>query len=54
MHSGGMLLRNHGDEKTTAKKYDDGLKGTFVTVIFIGIFILLSWGGIFYYYITTI
>ncbi|MEI3612813.1 cytochrome c oxidase subunit 2A [Pseudogracilibacillus sp. SO30301A] len=41
------------DEKSSAEQYDERLKGTFVTVIFIGVFIMLSWFGIFYYYITT-
>lgn len=50
----GNKLSKQNDEKSSAEQYDERLKGTFVTVIFIGAFILLSWLGIFYYYITTL
>lgn len=49
------MVRNKKDSERTAQEtYDDRLKGTFVSVIFIGTFIILSWFGIFYYYITTL
>lgn len=50
----GIQLSKQNDDKSAMEKYDERLKGTFVTVIFIGVFILLSWFGIFYYYITTL
>ncbi len=42
------------NNKTVADVYDERLKGTFVTVIFIGAFIVLSWFGVLYFYITTL
>lgn len=36
------------------ESYDERLKGTFVSVLFIGLFILLSWFGIFAFYWSTL
>lgn len=36
------------------KTYDKRLTGTFITVIAIGAFILASWLGVFYFYISTL
>jgi|GEM_PF-4700233 len=47
-------MSEYRDEKQAAEKYDERLKGTFIAVILIGIFIFLSWFGVFYYYITTL
>lgn len=43
----------HHDEKEH-ETYDQRLKGTFTSVLFIGAFILLSWAGIFYLYWSTL
>jgi len=48
------ILNNRNDGKSIPEKYDERLKGTFVSVVFIGAFILASWFGIFYYYISTL
>ncbi|NLI69072.1 MAG: cytochrome c oxidase subunit 2A [Bacilli bacterium] len=42
--------RGHRDEPS----YDEQLKGTFVSVLLIGLFILLSWFGIFSFYWSTL
>lgn len=39
----------HGEDS-----YDKRLKGTFVSVLIIGLFIILSWFGIFTFYWTTL
>jgi len=50
-----MMDKNKQEDQRTAQEtYDDRLKGTFVSVIFIGTFIVASWFGILYYYITTL
>jgi len=52
--NGGRKLSYQDNEKSTQEQYDDRLKGTFVSVVSIGAFILVSWFGIFYYYISTL
>lgn len=42
------------EDPSAADDYNERLKGTFITVLGIGAFILLFWLGMFYYYITTV
>lgn len=36
------------------KNGDEQLKGTFISVIFVALFVLLTWLSVFYIYITTV
>ncbi len=40
--------------KETSVSYDENLKGTFISTIFVGLFVLLSWLAIFYIYMQTL
>lgn len=42
------------DEKDAMETYDERLKGTFISVISIGIFILITWFLMFYFYTTLL
>lgn len=42
------------NKKDTTASYDENLKGTFISTIFVGLFVLLSWLAIFYIYMTLI
>ncbi len=47
-------LSRSEEKKDAAASYDENLKGTFFSTLFIGAFVLISWFAIFYIYITTI
>lgn len=47
-------MDEHHNEKNSEQSYDERLKGTFLSVILIGLFIILSWFGIFMFYWTTL
>lgn len=49
-----MDKRKEEEKKTAMETYDERLKGTFISVIFIGAFVTLSWFGVLYLYITTL
>lgn len=47
-------MNRTGEEKDTSASYDENLKGTFISTIFVGVFVLISWLAIFYIYITKV
>ncbi len=51
-----MLIVNYCKQVNVMerKKEDEQLKGTFVSVIFVALFVFLTWLAVFYIYITSI
>lgn len=47
-------MKEREDEKTAMDTYDERLQGTFVSVISIGIFILITWFLMFNFYLTLL
>ncbi len=47
-------MSDEKNTKTAADVYDERLIGTFITVLVIGAFIVISWFGILYFYITSL
>lgn len=45
-----LIMDEEQEHQSPNELYDSRLKGTFVSVILIGIFIMLSWAGVFVFY----
>lgn len=45
-----LIMDEEQEHQSPNELYDSRLKGTFLSVVLIGIFIMLSWAGVFVFY----